>query len=183
MESIEHISRAGKNLLALINTVLDMSRFEASEAAHFAPPPAAATTVAATPPAAAVPPPAATTHTVLYIEDQDLNLRLVERILQPRSDCRLLTAMLGHLGLQLAREQHPDLILLDINLPDLTGDEVLRQLKDDPATSDIPVIMVSADAMGERIQQLLQQGASGYLTKPYRVAELLRLIDEKLPHR
>ena len=186
VESIEHISRAGKNLLALINTVLDMSRFEASESAHFAPPPATAAannTVAATPPAAAGPPPAATTHTVLYIEDQDLNLRLVERILQPRAGCRLLTAMLGHLGLQLAREQHPDLILLDINLPDLTGDEVLRQLKDDPATRDIPVIMVSADAMGERIQQLLQQGASGYLTKPYRVAELLRLIEEKLPHR
>ena len=175
-ESIEHISRAGKNLLALINTVLDMSRIESSDLL----PPAAA------PPATAAPqPPAttATTHTLLYIEDQDLNLRLVERILQPRPGCRLLTAMLGHLGLQLAREQHPDLILLDINLPDLSGDEVLRLLKEDPATRDIPVVMVSADAMGERIQQLLQQGASGYLTKPYRVAELLRLIDEKLPRR
>ena len=174
-ESIEHISRAGKNLLALINTVLDMSRLESSD---LLPP-------AATLPATAAQPPAttATTHTLLYIEDQDLNLRLVERILQPRPGCRLLTAMLGHLGLQLAREQHPDLILLDINLPDLSGDEVLRLLKEDPATCDIPVIMISADAMGERIQQLLRQGASGYLTKPYRVAELLRLIDEKLPHR
>ena len=174
-ESIEHISRAGKNLLALINTVLDMSRIESSDLM----PPAAALPAAATsqPPATT-----ATTHTLLYIEDQDLNLRLVERILQPRPGCRLLTAMLGHLGLQLAREQHPDLILLDINLPDLSGDEVLRLLKEDPATRDIPVVMVSADAMGERIQQLLRQGASGYLTKPYRVAELLRLIEEKLPH-
>ena len=63
--------------------------------------------------------------------------------------------MQGGLGLDLAREHQPDLILLDLNLPDMTGDEVLRRLKADPAVQDIPVIMVSADAMGDRIEQLL----------------------------
>jgi PAS domain S-box-containing protein len=119
-------------------------------------------------------------RTLLYIEDQDLNLRLVERILQPRTQYRLLTAMQGGLGLDLAREHQPDLILLDLNLPDISGDEVLRRLKDDPHVRHIPVIMISADAMGDRIEQLLALGASGYLTKPYRVAEFLRIIAETL---
>ncbi len=185
-ESIDHISRAGKNLLALIDTVLDISRLESGEpvplieSVRIAEP-------APIPPAASQPPADPLTRTLLYIEDQDLNLRLVERILQPHPRFRLLTAMLGHLGLQLAREHRPDLILLDLNLPDLTGDDVLHQLRDDPITRDIPVLMVSADAMGERIQQLLRQGATGYLTKPYKVAELLRVIDETLatagPHK
>ena len=179
-ESIHHISRAGKNLLSLINQVLDISRLEAGEPA----PPVESASIAESPPipAAAPPPPVTngTTHTLLYIDDQDLNLRLVERILQPRTHYRLLTAMLGQLGLDLAREHRPDLILLDLNLPDLSGDEVLARLKADPATRDIPILMVSADAMGERIQELLRQGATGYLTKPYKVAELLRIIEQTL---
>ncbi|HEV7867411.1 MAG TPA: PAS domain-containing protein [Chthoniobacteraceae bacterium] len=117
---------------------------------------------------------------LLYIEDQDLNLRLVERILQSRPEYRLLTAMQGGIGLDLAREHQPDLILLDLNLPDMTGDEVLRRLKDDPTVEKIPVIMVSADAMGERIEQMLALGATGYLTKPYKVTEFLRVISETL---
>ena len=139
-------------------------------------------------PQPAKPPPApvaveehpATRRTLLYIEDQDLNLRLVERILQPRPEYRLLTAMQGGLGIDLAREHQPDLILLDLNLPDMSGDDVLRRLKADPQVDRIPVIMVSADAMGDRIQQMLALGASGYLTKPYRVAEFLRVISEAL---
>src|SRR5204862_983672 len=93
-------------------------------------------------------------YKLLYIEDQDLNLRLVERILNAHPQYRLLTAMQGGLGLDLAREHQPDLILLDLNLPDMTGDEVLRRLKADPSMQAIPVIMVSADAMGDRIEQV-----------------------------
>ena len=119
-------------------------------------------------------------YTILYIEDQDLNLRLVERILQARPEYRLLTAMQGGLGLDLAREHYPDLILLDLNLPDMSGDEVLRRLKNDPNMRRIPVIMVSADAMGDRIEQILALGATGYLTKPYRVSEFLRILAETL---
>jgi CheY-like chemotaxis protein len=90
---------------------------------------------------------------------------------------------MGHAGLDLARKEVPDLIMLDLNLPDMTGDEVLHRLKADPAVRHIPVIMVSADAMGERIDQLLRLGASGYLTKPYKLEEFLRTIEEMLPQR
>jgi CheY-like chemotaxis protein len=140
-----------------------------------------------TPPVAArpVPPKAAAgeTHQLLYIEDQDLNLRLVERILHSHPQYRLLTAMQGGLGLDLAREHRPDLILLDLNLPDMTGDEVLRRLKADAEMQHIPVIMVSADAMGDRIEKLKKLGATGYLTKPYKLGEFLRVIEEALQNR
>ena len=122
-------------------------------------------------------------HTLLYIEDQDLNLRLVERILNPRPQYRLLTATLGTEGADLARAQKPDLILLDLNLPDMTGDEVLHRFKSDPETRHIPVVMVSADAMGERNDHLLRLGASGYLTKPYKLDEFLRVIEAALTRR
>lgn len=117
---------------------------------------------------------------MLYIEDQDLNLRLVERILQHRPEYKLLSAMQGGLGLELAREHRPDLILLDLNLPDIPGEEVLARIKADPSLKDIPVIMVSADAMGDRIDRLLAAGAVSYLTKPYKVSEFLRIIRETL---
>ena len=118
--------------------------------------------------------------TLLYIEDQELNLRLVERILHNRPEYRLLTALLGGLGLELARLHRPDLVLLDLNLPDISGVEVLRRLKTDPVLKEVPVLMVSADAMSDRIEQLLALGADGYLTKPYKVTEFLRRIEEML---
>jgi PAS domain S-box-containing protein len=167
-ESIGHISRAGHHLLKLINEVLDVSQL-----APGAPKPAATPAL----PAAGNP---HTTKTVLYIEDQDLNLRLVERILQQHTQYRLITAMFGETGLNLARTDHPDLILLDINLPDMRGDDLLVQLKADDATRNIPVIMVSADSMSARMQQLIGQGACGYVAKPYKVTELLRVIAETL---
>ena len=174
-ESIGHIARAGQNLLALINKVLDIAHPETGGADLLAEP-----AVVAVPAPPATTPLPRTTHTLLYIEDQDLNLRLVERILQPHPHYRLLTAMLGHRGLELARTQHPDLILLDLNLPDMRGDEVLARLKKDPATRDIPIVMVSAEAMSASAQQLIEQGACGYVVKPYKIAELLRVIDETL---
>ncbi|MEP6670906.1 MAG: PAS domain-containing protein [Chthoniobacter sp.] len=142
-------------------------------------------TVADTPVVTASPPAPAVDgrHTLLYIEDQDLNLRLVERILNPRPQYRLITATHGQIGLDLARSHQPDLILLDLNLPDMTGDEVLHRLKADPSVRHIPVVMVSADAMGDRVQHLLRLGAVGYLTKPYKLDEFLRVIQEALVKR
>jgi signal transduction histidine kinase/CheY-like chemotaxis protein len=119
-------------------------------------------------------------HKLVYIEDQDLNLRLVERILAHRTGYQLITATTGRMALEVVRAEKPDIILLDLNLPDMTGDEVLRILKRDPELSDTPVIMVSADAMGERIQQLLQLGADGYLTKPYKLQEFFAVIEAAL---
>jgi PAS domain S-box-containing protein len=118
--------------------------------------------------------------TILYIEDQELNIRLVERVLAMRPEYHLLTAVRGALGIELAREHRPDLILLDLNLPDLSGEDILRTLKTDASTARIPVIMLSANALSERVEAVLAQGASDYLTKPYKVADLLRMIGKHL---
>ena len=117
------------------------------------------------------------TRTVLYIEDNLANLRLVERILASDPTVELVAAMQGRLGVDLAREHRPALILLDLHLPDLTGDEVLRQLRDDPATRGIPVAILSADATPGQIRRLLAEGAHSYLTKPLDVAELRQLVE------
>ena len=92
---------------------------------------------------------------MLYIEDNLSNLRLVEEILEHWPGITLLSAMQGTIGLDLAREHQPDLILLDLHLPDLSGDEVLRRLKSDPRTRSIPVVMLSADAQPRQVKRLL----------------------------
>ncbi len=122
--------------------------------------------------------PAARGQVVLHIEDNLSNLTLVERVLAQRPGVEVVAAMHGRLGLELAREHHPVLVLLDLHLPDLGGEQVLQRLRDDPATASIPVVIVSADATPGQIQRLLSAGAAGYLTKPIDVRELLRLVDE-----
>jgi len=119
-------------------------------------------------------------YKLLYVEDQDLNLRLVERILAHRPGYRLITAMQGRLALDLTREHRPDVILLDLNLPDIGGEEILRLLKADPDLKETPVIMISADAVGDRIEQLLNLGACGYLTKPYKLSDFFAVLDATL---
>jgi CheY-like chemotaxis protein len=89
---------------------------------------------------------------------------------------RLLTAMQGSLGLDLAREHRPDLILLDVHLPDILGDEVLRRLQHDPRTGAIPVVVLSADASYGTMEQLRALGATDYMTKPLDVPRLLKLL-------
>ncbi|MFY9783021.1 MAG: ATP-binding protein [Acidimicrobiales bacterium] len=119
-------------------------------------------------------------HTVLHIENNLANVSLVQRIVERREGIEIIPAMLGRLGLQLAREHLPVLILLDRHLPDISGDEVLLQLRRDPATSSIPVVMISADATPGQVQRLLNAGALAYLTKPIDVNDLLRILDECL---
>lgn len=117
---------------------------------------------------------------VLYVEDNLSNLRLVERILARRSHIRLIAAMQGGLALELAREHRPDLVLLDVHLPDIDGDEVLRRLREHPETHDIPVVVVSADATPRKIEGFVVAGARGYLTKPIDVKQFLEVVDEIL---
>ena len=134
----------------------------------------------ADPPAEVEAPPAAAAgpaRTVLLIDDNLANLRLVERILEIRPGITILSALQGRLGLELARQHRPDLVLLDLQLPDLDGEEVLRRLQGDPATEAIPVIIFSADATPGQIARLRRAGAHDYLTKPFRVAAFLALID------
>jgi signal transduction histidine kinase/ActR/RegA family two-component response regulator len=133
------------------------------------------------PPELAPAPEASSTRAkILYIEDNLSNLKLVERVLTQRPQVELIAAMQGRLGLELAREHQPVLVLLDLNLADLAGDQVLQRLRDNPSTAGIPVVIVSADAMPRNAQRLLSAGASGYLTKPIDVPELLHVVDNAL---
>jgi signal transduction histidine kinase/CheY-like chemotaxis protein len=115
--------------------------------------------------------------TVLYIEDNVSNLQLVERVLSRRPNVTLISAMRPQLGLELAAQHHPDLVLLDLHLPDMPGEEVLRRLRATPKTADVPVVILSADARSSQIEHLLSQGARAFLTKPLDVKELLTLLD------
>ena len=136
--------------------------------------------VAAPSPEPAEAPAASHARTVLYIEDNLDNLRLIERVLAHRPGVRLLTAMQGSLGLELARQHRPDLILLDVHLPDRTGSQILGHLKADPQTGRIPVVVVSADATPRQIERLRAAGARDYLTKPIDVPRFLEILDELL---
>ena len=119
-------------------------------------------------------------RTVLYVEDNLATIGLMEEVFSMRPNIHLLTAMQGGLTLELAREHHPDLIVLDLHLPDIQGDEVLAQLRADPRTAGTPVVMCSADATEHRRKQLLAAGAHAYLTKPVKVQRFLRMLDEVL---
>ncbi len=119
-------------------------------------------------------------HTIVYIEDNPSNLKLIERALDRHPELRMIPAMKGKLGLDLARRHRPDLILLDLHLPDLHGREVLQQLKADPETAGIPVVVVSADATPSQVDRLLAGGAIEYVTKPIDVEGLLDTVKDKL---
>ncbi len=115
--------------------------------------------------------------TVLYVEDMVENLRLVEQVLKQRPSTTVIPAMLAGVALDLARQHRPDLILLDLRLPDMPGEDMMHQLRIDPATSNIPIVILSANATRKHIDQLLASGATAYLTKPIRVRDLLQTVD------
>jgi PAS domain S-box-containing protein len=117
---------------------------------------------------------------VLLIEDNLANLTLIENVLARRKGVRLLAAMHGTLGLDLAREHHPDLVLLDLHLPDQSGAEVLKRLRADPETSRIPVIVVSADRTSDQADAMRELGAADYLSKPFDLRDLLSSVDSAL---
>lgn len=118
--------------------------------------------------------------TVLYIEDNRSNVTLARHILRRRPSVSLHDADSGHAGVASARALHPDLVLLDLDLPDIDGQAVLRLLQADPATAGIPVVVVSADATPHRIAALRGAGAQGYLTKPFDIAVFLHTVDHVL---
>jgi CheY-like chemotaxis protein len=115
---------------------------------------------------------------VLYIEDDPVNFTLVERILEFRPALKLMHARSGGSGVEMAQVNHPKLILLDLNLPDMHGSEVLRQLQHEPATAEVPVVVLSADATPSQIERLLSAGARNYLTKPFDIDPFLAVVDE-----
>jgi PAS domain S-box-containing protein len=130
--------------------------------------------------AASEEPGSADTRRILYIEDNFSNVTLVEQMLAERPSLELMTAMQGRVGLELARQHSPEVILLDLHLPDVPGWQVLAQLKADQLTRHIPVVVISADATSPQIKRLLSAGATAYLTKPLDIPEFFRVIDEAL---
>ncbi len=119
-------------------------------------------------------------RTLLYVEDNPANMELVEQLIARRSDLKLLTAINGHLGIVMARACQPDLILMDINLPGLSGIGALKILRNDPATAHIPVIALSANAVPRDIERGIEAGFFRYLTKPIKVREFMDTLDVAL---
>jgi PAS domain S-box-containing protein len=141
------------------------------------------------PPAETAGPPASTppsgqsgaTGTVLYVEDNPSNVRLLERLVTRRPGIRLVTAPTAADAFAHVDREPPDLILLDLHLPDIPGEQVLHRLGADPRTRAIPVVVLSADAALAHQSRLLAAGAAAYLTKPLDLSALLRLLDARLP--
>jgi PAS domain S-box-containing protein len=120
---------------------------------------------------------------LLYVEDNLANLSLIEAVLAPYTGWTLIPALQGQLGVELAREHAPDLVLLDLHLPDIPGDEVLRRLRADERTASMPVVVISADATPKSIERLTAAGADAYLTKPLNVKLFLATVERLLSAR
>jgi len=155
---VQHILKAARDLLGIINRELgEHAPGEPAEREAM---------------------PAVTACDVLYIEDDPVNFTLVERILEFRPTLTLMHARTGHDGVELAQTYRPKLILLDLNLPDIHGSEVLRRLQNQPDTASVPVVVLSADATPSQIERLLTAGARNYLTKPFDIDPFLAVVDE-----
>jgi len=131
---------------------------------------------------ASSPLPNAAVRTLLYVEDNPANLMLVEHIIKGNTDVRMLSARDAYLGIALAREHIPDVILMDINLPGMSGIQALKILLVDPVTKNIPVVALSANAMPIDIERGLEAGFFRYLTKPIRINEFMKALDEAMDY-
>jgi PAS domain S-box-containing protein len=120
--------------------------------------------------------------TLLCVEDNPANLLLVQRLLERRTDIRMLSAVDGQHGVEMARAHQPDVILMDINLPGISGITALRTLAEDPMTAHIPVVALSANAMPHDIEKGLQAGFFRYMTKPIKLNEFMDTLDAALAH-
>jgi CheY-like chemotaxis protein len=115
-------------------------------------------------------------YTVLYIEDHPANLALVERLLARQGNFKLLTATHGDKGIEVAKSEQPDVILMDINLPGISGFDALKILSRDSTTAHIPIIALSSNAFPGDIAQGIEAGFFRYLTKPYKLDDLLDVL-------
>ena len=121
-------------------------------------------------------------RTLLYVEDNPANLELVEQLIARRPDLRMLGAADGNLGIEFARAYQPEVILMDINLPGISGIEALKILRADPATAHIPIIALSANAVPRDIARGLEAGFFNYLTKPIKVNQFMEALDVALAY-
>ena len=151
--------------IELISAAAPQLVIEGSEAAAYAPPHV---------------PHGARLRTLLCVEDNPANLKLVEELIARRPDLRLLTAVNGNLGIELARASQPEMILMDVNLPDISGIEAMKILREDPVTAHIPIVALSANAMPRDIRRGLEAGFFRYLTKPIKVSEFMDTLRRAL---
>jgi two-component system cell cycle response regulator DivK len=119
-------------------------------------------------------------RTILYVEDNEYNRKIVRQLLS-RSSCRLIEAADGEAGLAIAQQDLPDLILMDVQLPKMSGLDATRRLKADALTSHIPIIVITSYALSGDREKAMQAGASSYLAKPYSPSELLAMVKQFLP--
>ncbi len=119
-------------------------------------------------------------HTILYIEDNEYNRKIVRQLFS-RTSYRLIEAVDGEAGVTMAQQERPDLILMDVQLPKMSGLDATRVLKEDARTSDIPVIVITSFALSGDREKAADAGAANYLAKPYSPRELLALVREYLP--
>ncbi len=117
---------------------------------------------------------------VLYVEDNPANMRLVEQLLKTFPDIELAGAETAEDGLEMAQQQVPDLILMDINLPGMNGYEALQELKKIDATKDVPVVAISANALASDVEKGLDAGFSDYITKPINLQAFFSTIKKHL---
>jgi CheY-like chemotaxis protein len=118
--------------------------------------------------------------TVVVVDDNETNLTLFRRILARRPGLQVLCEVDGQRGLDLIRQRNPDIVLLDLHLPGLDGETVVREVRSDPAIAAIPVVVVSGDANPETKQRLQEAGATHYVDKPINIHSLLDTIDALL---
>ncbi len=118
--------------------------------------------------------------TILYIEDNAANITLVRAILSQRDDVEFISAGTAGEGIAMANKRIPDLILLDLRLPDMYGTQTFRRFQSDPRTADIPVIALSADVSNHRVSEILELGFAGFIAKPFDPDDLLARIDSTL---
>ena len=116
-------------------------------------------------------------RSVLYIEDNAANIVLVEHLITRRGDLNFLSATNGHRGIEMACVHLPVFIMMDIQLPDISGYDALKYLRTIPATVHIPVMALSSDAYSRQIDQGIAAGFCQYLTKPFKIAELMDAVD------
>jgi two-component system cell cycle response regulator DivK len=118
--------------------------------------------------------------TILYVEDNEFNRKIVRQLLA-RTAYRLVEATDGEAGVSAARTEHPDLVIMDIQLPRMSGLEATRQLRADPATAAIPIIVITSFALAGDEEKAREAGAAAYLAKPYSPRELLQMIRQLAP--
>jgi len=121
-------------------------------------------------------------RTLLYVEDNPANLELVEQIVARRKDLRMLSAADGSIGIEFARAYQPDVILMDINLPGISGIDAMRVLRADPSTAHIPIVALSANAVPRDIAKALEAGFFSYITKPIKVEHFMQTLDAAMKH-